>query len=90
MASWQAANAKAKFSELLDTAEAEGPQLVRRRKQVFVVTTEAEIKKRIDEAKAGKRDKFISAWEAMRPSKGALLNEEEFEQFSASLQDLRK
>jgi hypothetical protein len=89
MASWQAANAKAKFSELLDTAETEGPQLVRRRKQTFVVTTEAEIQKRIAEARAGNRDKFISAWDAMRPSSGALLNDEEFAEFSAALRDAR-
>jgi prevent-host-death family protein len=36
---WAATQAKAKFSEVLDKAETEGPQLVRRRKQEFVVVT---------------------------------------------------
>lgn len=68
MAYWQATNAKAKFSGLLDAAENEGPQLIHRRKQTFVVTTEAEIERRLSEAREGKRKKFISAWDALRPS----------------------
>jgi prevent-host-death family protein len=68
MATWRATNAKAKFSGLLDAAESEGPQLIRRRTQTFVVTTEAEIERRIEEARKGKRQKFISAWDALRPS----------------------
>ena len=68
MAYWQATNAKAKFSGLLDAAEKEGPQLIRRRAQTFVVTTEVEIERRLEEAKKGKRQKFISAWDALRPS----------------------
>ena len=68
MAYWRATNAKAKFSGLLDAAESEGPQLIHRRKQTFVVTTEKEIERRLAEAKNGKRGKFISAWDALRPS----------------------
>jgi hypothetical protein len=68
MAFWQATNAKAKFSGLLDAAENEGPQLIHRRKQTFIVTTEAEIERRLDEARQGRRQKFISAWDALRPS----------------------
>jgi hypothetical protein len=68
MAYWRAANAKAKFSGLPDAAESEGPQLIRRRSQTFVVTTELEIERRLDEAKKGNRVKFISAWDALRPS----------------------
>jgi hypothetical protein len=68
MASWRATNAKAKFSGLLDAAESEGPQLIHRRKQTFVVTTEAEIERRLADAREGKREKFISAWNALRPS----------------------
>ena len=34
---WAATKAKAKFSEMLDRAETEGPQIVRRRKQEFIV-----------------------------------------------------
>lgn len=36
---WAATQAKAKFSEVLDRAETEGPQVVRRRKHEFVVIT---------------------------------------------------
>jgi prevent-host-death family protein len=68
MAYWQATNAKAKFSGLLDAAESEGPQLIHRRKQTFVVTTREEIERRLAEAKKGKRKSFISAWDALRPS----------------------
>ena len=68
MAYWRATNAKAKFSGLLDAAESEGPQLIKRRAQTFVVTTEVEIERRLEEAKKGKRQKFISAWDALRPS----------------------
>ena len=39
---WAATQAKAKFSEVLDKAEAEGPQLVRRRKREFYVMTKDE------------------------------------------------
>lgn len=39
MAIWGATQAKAKFSEVLDRAETEGPQLVRRRKKEFFVVT---------------------------------------------------
>ena len=67
MASWGAAKAKAQFSGLLTAAEVEGPQLIRRRNQTYVVTTEAEIEKRLEEAKTGKRERFISAWDALRP-----------------------
>ncbi len=68
MAYWKATNAKAKFSGLLDAAASEGPQLIHRRKQTFVVTTEEEIERRLGEAREGKRKKFISAWDALRPS----------------------
>jgi antitoxin Phd len=39
MASWGVAQAKAKFSEVLDKAKSEGPQLVRRRSEEFVLMT---------------------------------------------------
>jgi len=39
MASWGVAQAKAKFSEVLDKAKTEGPQLVRRRSEEFVLMT---------------------------------------------------
>ena len=89
MASWQAAKAKAQFSGLLDEAEANGPQLIRRRKQRFIVTTETEMRRRFEEARDGKRRNFISAWEALRPPESALLTEEEFAQFSRAIQEAR-
>ncbi len=39
---WQMADAKNRFSELMNRALSEGPQRVRRRKDVFVVMPEAE------------------------------------------------
>ena len=67
MAKWAATNAKAKFSAMLDAAESQGPQIIHRRKQLFVVTTEEEIQRRLDEARNGKRKRFLSAWDAMAP-----------------------
>ena len=67
MATWGATKAKAQFSGLLTAAET-GPQLIRRRGQVFVVTTQEEIDRRVAEGRSGKRDKFISAWDALAPS----------------------
>lgn len=63
-----ATSAKAKFSAMLDAAESEGPQVIQRRQKLFVVTTEEEIEKRIGEAIKGKREHFLSAWDAMKPS----------------------
>jgi prevent-host-death family protein len=39
---WAATQAKAKFSEVLDRAESEGPQVVRRRKHEFVLMKKEE------------------------------------------------
>ena len=46
MANWAVAEAKAKFSAVLDKAESEGPQLVQRRKKRFVLMTEEELARR--------------------------------------------
>jgi Antitoxin Phd_YefM, type II toxin-antitoxin system len=46
MANWAVAEAKAKFSAILDKAENEGPQLVERRKKRFVLMTEEELVRR--------------------------------------------
>ncbi len=69
MTSWRATEAKAKFSAVLDKAESEGPQLVRRRKKTFVLLTEEELEERtknkgVVEMKAPEQ----SAWDALRPS----------------------
>jgi hypothetical protein len=47
MANWAVAEAKAKFSAVLDKAESEGPQLVERRKKRFVLMTEEELSRRM-------------------------------------------
>jgi Antitoxin Phd_YefM, type II toxin-antitoxin system len=46
MANWGVAEAKAKFSAVLDKAESEGPQLVERRRKRFVLMTEEELARR--------------------------------------------
>ncbi len=45
MASWGVAEAKAKFSMMLDKAKTEGPQLVKRRNEQFVLMTLEESRK---------------------------------------------
>ena len=71
MARWGVADAKAKFSAVLDRAESEGPQLVERRKRRFVLMTEEELARRtqvaarkntpVDGEASGKR-----LWDALR------------------------
>jgi len=66
---WAATLAKAKFSEVLDKAEIEGPQLInRRRREFFVITREdlAELKTQNAAEKP-----FVSGWDALAPSSGA-------------------
>lgn len=67
MTSWGATEAKTKFSAVLDKAESEGPQLVRRRKKRFVLLTEEELE-RLSNAPAKGEKPFVSAWDALRPS----------------------
>ena len=63
---WAATQAKAKFSEVLDKAETEGPQLVKRRKREFIVITKDDLAK---QTAAGTVEKpFVSAWDALAPS----------------------
>lgn len=65
MASWGATQAKAKFSAVLDKAETEGPQLVRRRKREFYVLTKEQLAER---GRTPVEEKpFVSAWDALRP-----------------------
>jgi Antitoxin Phd_YefM, type II toxin-antitoxin system len=65
MAGWGVSQAKAQFSAVLDKAETEGPQLVKRRKREFYIVT----KEQLAETKAAVSDKpFVSAWDALRPS----------------------
>lgn len=66
MAYWQATNAKAKFSGLLDAAETEGPQLIHRRKREFYVMT----KEQFEKSQSARHKPFVSAWDALAPSSG--------------------
>lgn len=77
MASWGATEAKAQFSAVLDKAETEGPQLVRRRRQEFYVLTKEQLMQR--SYAPGEVDKpFVSAWDALRPSFNERYDDVEF------------
>lgn len=76
---WAATEAKAKFSEVLDKAQAEGPQLVRRRKQKYLIMTSEQFEAAVQTKEEPKP--FVSAWEALRPSSGATFDVE-FERLS--------
>ena len=65
--SWPVTKAKAKFSGLLTAVQEEGPQLIHRRGEEFILSTRKEMEKRFEEARTGKRRRFISAFEALRP-----------------------
>jgi prevent-host-death family protein len=70
MTSWRATEAKAQFSEVLDKAETEGPQVVQRRKKRFIVLTEEELTRRtagVMPTTTGKTSGQI-LWEALRPA----------------------
>ena len=69
MATWGATQAKAKFSAVLDQAESEGPQVVRRRKREFYVLTKEQLAER--GATPLEERPFVSAWDALAPSSGA-------------------
>jgi hypothetical protein len=47
MGTWGVAKAKAQFSAVLDKAETEGPQLVKRRKQEFLVMTREQLAEQV-------------------------------------------
>lgn len=75
MGTWGVAEAKAKFSAVLDKVEAEGPQLVRRRKQEFYVLTKEQLATRGKKSGEGNTT-FVSAWDTLRPSSGKLFDVE--------------
>jgi Antitoxin Phd_YefM, type II toxin-antitoxin system len=70
MASWGATQAKAQFSAVLDKAETEGPQLVRRRKREFYVLTKEQLSAVRNQTSPAATKPFVSAWDALRPSSG--------------------
>jgi hypothetical protein len=66
MTTWGATEAKAKFSEMLDKTEMEGPQVVRRRKTEFHLLTKEQL---LERCKVSVEEKpFVSGWDALRPS----------------------
>jgi hypothetical protein len=87
--SWSTAYARSKFASLPDTAAAEGPQLIRRGQQVFVVVTEEELERRFAEGKDRQCGKFLSAWDVLRVPPYTRLTEEEAEQFDQALASCR-
>lgn len=62
---WGAASAKAKFSAVLDEAETQGPQLVKRRKTNFFVVTEQQWNDRALPA-TKVAEPFVSIWDSLR------------------------
>ena len=74
MTVWRVAEAKARLSEMLDKAETEGPQVVRRRKTEFHLLTKEQLAERCKEPVEEKP--FVSGWDALRPSSGELFDVE--------------
>ncbi len=67
MTTWGATKAKAQFSEVLDKAHAEGPQLVTRRKEEFVLVTREQWNEHAGQGVAeNSQGKKKSVWEALR------------------------
>jgi hypothetical protein len=87
--SWSSGDARTKFASLLNTAEAEGPQLIRRGKQSFVLVTEEELERRFAEGKDRKCGKFLSAGDMLQLPPHYRLTEEEAEQFDKVLASCR-
>jgi hypothetical protein len=65
---WAATQAKAKFSEILDKAETQGPQRIDRRKKRFILLTEEQFKKHGKKSATPAKKPFVSAWDALKPS----------------------
>jgi hypothetical protein len=86
---WNATDARRMFGSLLDTAKAEGPQVIWRGEQRFVVVTEEELEKRFAEGKKRKCGKFLSVWDALRVPPHVRLTEEESVAFDRALASCR-
>jgi len=71
---WGVAKAKAQFSAVLDKAESEGPQLVKRRKREFYILTREQLAERAPALVTAADKPFVSAWDALRPSSGELFD----------------
>jgi hypothetical protein len=70
MTSWGATLAKAKFSEVLDNAENQGPQRIQRRKERFILIKEDQYLQHNQQLSPPDKP-FISGWDALKPSSGA-------------------
>ncbi|WP_263373276.1 type II toxin-antitoxin system prevent-host-death family antitoxin [Granulicella aggregans] len=68
MGTWQAVDAEARFSALLDAAADEGPQVIRQKGRTFVITAKQDQQEEPVKAAESEPKKFVSAWEALRPS----------------------
>ena len=80
MATWRVAEAKARFSAVLDKAVSEGPQLVTRRSQQFYVVTKAQLE---DEKLRVESKPSVSAWDALKPSFDERFRDVEFPRLSS-------
>ncbi len=87
--SWQASDARSKFGGLLDIAEAEGPQLIRRGGTRFVLLREEELERRFAAGPMRPGARFINAWEALRVPPHLRLTEEESAEFERALASCR-
>jgi len=67
MANWRVAEAKSKFSEVLDRAEHEGPQVVQRKSRQFYILTREQLESHTS-TQSRQPKHFVSAWDALRPS----------------------
>jgi prevent-host-death family protein len=67
MPNWRVAEAKAKFSEVLDRAEHEGPQVVQRKSRQFYILTREQLESQTHAVPVEPKP-FVSAWDALRPS----------------------
>ncbi len=84
MTRWGATKAEENFSAVLDRAEIEGPQLIERRNQRFLLLTEEQFQNRegahenpaaptSDESNDTPKP-FVSAWDLLRPQDDCLVD----------------
>lgn len=86
MTIWRVAEAKARLSEVLDKAEMEGPQVVRRRKTEFHLLTKEQLAERCKDPLEEKA--FVSGWDALRPSFEERYDDVEFPRLEGELRDI--
>gem|GEM_PF-7077807 len=87
--SWNAKDARTRFGSLLDTAQCEGPQLIRRNGTQFVLLTEVELERRFAEGPRDPGAKFINLWEALQIPPHSRLTEEDAVLFDRALASCR-